>query len=815
MDFQGAGIGAAVYINGNFIPGNNAINPNATHVLAFIPFIVDITPYATFGTAENVLAVKVSNAGGFYSDPGFATSYKYGMGCSGLFRPVYMHITDKVYIPANVYSVVNNWGTYVAAMTATPTSASIKILTHVKNATAAAANVTLTTKIVDATHTVVWSEDKTQSITADSAFVFDQTATVTNPTLWYPNNSIYGKPYLYKVFHIVKVGGNTVDVFQSPLGIRVITWDNDFPIFNGHPHYTWGGASRYDYPALGCAVPEEVQWRDAKLMADCGGSLWRPGHATASHEFTEACDQYGIMLAQPSGEGEGSLSTGQLSASKIALKKEFHRDMIVRDRNNPSILMWEVSNGPIDLELSRQCRHIDSLWDPVHTRAMSDRGYWAAVPSFNAGVTNVVSCSYTGCEPAFHQQYPMIPSWGAEAWGGNQSRGFRYQYDAELTYANEYITNWKTSKRTKCFGLTHWYMAEAPGESGVGRSFGASMMDWNRIPKFVYHIYAACWIPYSIKPVVRLAHHWNRSGSIQVNAFSNCPSVRLRINGTDQGTKVPDTAGAALMPGQCQWTVTWASGTVRAEGLDAGGNVVCFDEKKTAGAPACVALTVEPAIVKPCDGDTFKIYANGSDAAIVLATVVDAQGNWCPTSNPNVTFGVSGPGNYRGSADANTGSGGLFYHSPGDKELTAEGGMTKVAVRSTFTPGTVTVTATSPGLCNGTASFTTLAVPNGGIITAARPAPMPAFSTLSASIVTVAGAIRYFLSRPANISIQVLDASGRVVKQVPQSLASEGWHPLALKGAAANGGIKGTGVYFVRIVSNDGFRYVKRVIVVK
>jgi flagellar hook assembly protein FlgD len=91
---------------------------------------------------------------------------------------------------------------------------------------------------------------------------------------------------------------------------------------------------------------------------------------------------------------------------------------------------------------------------------------------------------------------------------------------------------------------------------------------------------------------------------------------------------------------------------------------------------------------------------------------------------------------------------------------------------------------------------------------------LPAVSRLSASIVTAAGNIRYFLSRPANLSIQILDASGKVVRQVPQSRVSEGWHPLLLKGAAA-GKIQGNGVYFVRLLADDGFRCVKRVILVR
>jgi len=79
--------------------------------------------------------------------------------------------------------------------------------------------------------------------------------------------------------------------------------------------------------------------------------MWRPGHSSSSPEFVHACDAYGVMLVQPSGELEGTFSTAQLNATKATYKSELHRDMIIRDRNDPSILAWEVSNGPIDPRL--------------------------------------------------------------------------------------------------------------------------------------------------------------------------------------------------------------------------------------------------------------------------------------------------------------------------------------------------------------------------------------------------------------------------------------------------------------------------------
>ncbi len=52
-----------------------------------------------------------------------------------------------------------------------------------------------------------------------------------------------------------------------------------------------------------------------------------------------------------------------------------------------------------------------------------------------------------------------------------------------------------------------------------------------------------------------------------------------------------------------------------------------------------------------------------------------------------------------------------FFHSPGDPELNFEGGLQKIALRSTFTPGTVTVTATAPGLVSGSVQLTSVTPP--------------------------------------------------------------------------------------------------------
>jgi hypothetical protein len=335
------------------------------------------------------------------------------------------------------------------------------------------------------------------------------------------------------------------------------------------------------------------------------------------------------------------------------------------------------------------------------------------------------------------------------------------------------------------------------------------MMDFNRLPKMLFKMYSAAWTPFAFSPVVYLANHWNRSGTVTVNAFSNCPSVELFLNGTSLGKKTPTPLGGA------GWSVAWASGTLLANGLDAGGNIVCSDQKQTAGAADHIVLIPDTATVQ-ANGDTFQIMANGSDAKLILAKVVDANGITCPLASNVLTFGVSGPGNYRGGANQYVTAGQpLGFHAPLDPNLSAEGGLIKVAIRSTFTPGEVTVTATSPGLGSGSASFTVVPVPGNPAVTlrpairATAVAAMPTFDVRARN-----GVVRYYISSPSFVSVEILDARGRVLERIPNSRTEAGWHQIAVNGTMGNGETKSEGIWFVRL-DMDGGHFVKQVLLVR
>ncbi len=763
--FEGVHTGVQVYINGMLIPGTQSFAPQATHVIGFLPFIVDLTPYINFG-GDNVIAVRVARNADWFPNPGFSGAFRFGQSDNGIFRPVYMYITDKVYIPENVYSGSKTWGTYVATDTTSDDSATIHVQTNVMNEGTDPQDVTLTTEIVDSNGSVVATKQDDQTIAPSShnnpqPALFDQVLTVSKPTLWYPNNSIYGKPYMYKVFHTLSLNGVVIDSKQSPLGIRTVTWDKDYVYINGKIQKLWGASGRYDYPGLGTSVPEEQKWRDLQQMAAMGGNLWRPGHSSESEEFVNAADALGIMVVQPSGDLENYFAdpcdTGSVTCAQEQLKLELHRDMIVRDRSHPSILAWEADNGVTLPAFAQQIAAVGKQWDylggdgPMSGqkggRAQSDRS--GGDPQY-ANNGDFMSCSQTGCDIGVKQGIPDKPAWGAEYWGPGV---IRQDHDHEISMAAQYIDAWSRGIAAHTFGLAQWYFADSPGEEGVytdlpqdtpdedtERSIGDSMVDFERFPRLLYYIEAANWLPFLdnngniYRPIVKLANTWNRSGNIQVNAWSNCPSVRLLVNGIQQGQdQVPNpsssqaendndfvaTEQTTTLPGQVHWNVTWQSGSAVAVCLNQFGAAVndpisgtpVTDVLTTAGPADHIVLENVPNVTRP-DGTGFQVTANGSDAAFVIAKVVDANGVVVPNSSDLLTFSVSGPGTYVGGTQQMVDPTQPYsFHAPGSPELAAEGGLQKIAIKSQFTPGVVTVTTTSPNLKGATTSFNIYSIP--------------------------------------------------------------------------------------------------------
>jgi beta-galactosidase len=703
LEFQSVDVGAAVYVNGTFKPGNSEVKQyqEVTHVGCFLPFALDITNDVHFDS-DNVIAVRVSNADqSFFTWPGFGAFLGLGMGFGGIVGHVYLHIVDPVHIPLNVYSPLNQWGTNLGTVAVDGNTAKLKFQVNVDNDSDDAKDVTLITRVFDADGKAQLTLRASHSIPSKSTFLFGHSDEIQNPHLWFPANSPHGTPYLYRVVNSIETEGQTVDSVAEYLGIRTITWDDDYGYVNGKKHLLNGFGLRNSYPALGAAVTPELQWRDIKLIADGGGNALRIGHFPAAIDTIAACDAYGILVISDSGDDEWTVH----GEPALTYKKEYDRDMMVSFRNHPSLAVWESNNGLAqknapDFYSPKTTEELVDRWDTIQPRIVSSRDtsdYWPKDRKIMIGYT------------ANYKKIPGSPSINMECYYRGEAR---FDYEHEKENADFFIKQYNSNIQDKACGWIHWMLAEAmespfmPFLNGktYQKALGSCSLDGNRFPKLVYRIFqTAIWTPFSIKPGVVLQSHWNYSGVQTVDAWSNCPQVKLFLNGSSKGTRKPDAQS------RCTWEgIHFEPGELKAVGQDASGKTVCSDSRHTAGTAHRILLRAEPGLTKP-NGEQFHVAANGTDVALITATIVDAKGIWCPLANQNLRFSVAGRGNYRGSYNFYVDPEKLAgYHSPGDPELQAEGGLMRVAVRSTFEPGGVRVTATTAGLQSGTATFTTV-----------------------------------------------------------------------------------------------------------
>lgn len=715
IEFESVNIGALVYINGIPVEGRfRAPQPGpVTHVGSFIPFVVDITDYVKWGET-NQIAVRVSNAEGtFFTWPGFGENEGFGQAMGGIVGAVYLHEKHKVHIPFNSYTPLQKWGTYFGTLSADARRAVLRFQTNVENSSAQEQSVELRTELLDKQGKAVLAFSDKAVIPAGETRLFDRTDTLANPRLWYPVGCS-GEPYLYTVSNRVYVDGRLVDARTEHCGVREITWDADYCYVNGEKCILRGFGGRNIYPGLGAAVPVALQWQDMALIARCGGNAYRVGHQPPFAGMFDACDMYGILLIVNSGDNEWSLK----NEPAISYKRDYDRDVMIAYRSHPSVAVWESNNGlAYEGEKYYPSYTLEQVrkWDYIQPRIVSNRdGY---PPCWNAA--DPVLIAYTNR----YEKKEGCPSFNAEVYGANWSGNpswciARFDYDNEKRFSQYYVENYLADLDNRACGWIDWMLAETYGEGYTiylngkrnQKSLGSCAMDGNRFPKLKYRIYEkALWVPFSRRPGVALQSQWNASGRQDVDAWSNCPYVELFVDGNSCGVAVPDARTR-----RCTWHgIPWQPGRVEAVGLDFDKKPCCSESVESAGVPYAIELVAETPAPKP-DGETFPLRANASDAVIVTAKVVDRAGRLCPHAGNLLRFEVEGEGVYKGSYNFYVTEGKeLSYHAPGDCELQAEGGLMRVAVRTTFRAGKITVKAHSDGLLSGECSVRSLRVGSG------------------------------------------------------------------------------------------------------
>jgi len=170
-------------------------------------------------------------------------------------------------------------------------------------------------------------------------------ATVRVPTarLWHP-----GDPHLYPLTVTLGAGANVTDSYSLDIGIRTVAVRGDQILLNGQSIMLRGFGKHEDFPINGRGLNVPLVIRDGELLKWVGANSYRTSHYPYSEEAMLIADRLGFLIIDEIPAVSLMFTDSQeILDKRLAQCQQDIEELITRDRNHPSVIMWSVANEPM------------------------------------------------------------------------------------------------------------------------------------------------------------------------------------------------------------------------------------------------------------------------------------------------------------------------------------------------------------------------------------------------------------------------------------------------------------------------------------
>jgi len=686
IDFDGVYQNSEVWINGHSV---------GKRFYGYSSFRYELTSQLVPG--ENIIAVKVDNS--------VQPNSRWYSG-SGIYRNVWLVTTGKTH--------VDHWGTVVTTPEITDAMAKVKFISRIKNNLKEGQKLLVKTVIVDPSGKEIATGKMESDGVKDSILNVSFDFEVKNPVLWNLDS-----PKLYSAVTRVFVDGNLSDNYTTPFGIRSFKFDVDKGFsLNGKNIKINGVCDHHDLGCLGTAINRRALERQIELLKGMGCNAIRTSHNPPAPELLDLADQMGMIIMDEAFDmWKKPKNPYDYHTVWDAMHKKDIQDMIKRDRNHPSVIIWSIGNEIPEQGDSTGITIAKELAGYVHeldtTRPITSACDHPNPQNFiiRSGVLDLIGYNYHQNDfAAFPQTFPGQKFISTESVSALMTRGV---YDMP----SEEIRRWPVQKGWKgkmpnadntcssydnvsaAWGSTHeetwkvikkhdylsgqfiWtgfdYLGEPTPYWWPSRSSYFGIIDLAGFPKDVYYMYQSEWTK---KDVLHVFPHWNwtKGQIVDIWAYSNAEEVELFLNDKSLGVKKKQGDDLHLL-----WKVPFMPGTLKAISRT-GGKEVMVTEVKTAGEPAKLIVTADHSTIK----------ADGTDLSFVTVDVVDANGIIVPYADNLVKFQVEGGGAIVGVDNGDP----VSHDSFKAPQRKAFHGKCLVVVQAGEKAGTIKLTANSEGL---------------------------------------------------------------------------------------------------------------------
>jgi hypothetical protein len=200
------------------------------------------------------------------------------------------------------------------------------------------------------------------------------TLPIENPILWSPEN-----PHLYTAEVRLCIDGRPCALHRERVGLRSFTYENERFCLNGERIYLRGGfwegvyAKHQSYPEDRAVVRKEIE-----LAKAAGLNLLRPWRRPVPPMILEEADAAGLLvIASPAVE---CMSCWPALTPETPKRIEHEiRQLVLRDRNHPCIIWWEMFNEVTRKEIAALIAPMSLMTrelDPTRL-VLDESGGWA------------------------------------------------------------------------------------------------------------------------------------------------------------------------------------------------------------------------------------------------------------------------------------------------------------------------------------------------------------------------------------------------------------------------------------------------------
>ncbi|WP_025720904.1 glycoside hydrolase family 2 protein [Paenibacillus sp. 1-18] len=550
VDFEGVMSYAQVYLNGV---------KAGEHKGGYTPFSIELTELAEYG-GSNMLTVVVDSTERDDIPPfGAVIDYlTYG----GIYREVQLRVVESVHFGA----------VFVQTPEALAASKGVRVAVGLEGMDAKQDDLTVALRLLDGDS--LKAETGPTAVTAGDMTL--ELKELNGIQLWELDD-----PKLYEAELTLLRNGEALDQLTVRFGFREAEFQPDGFYLNGQKIKLLGLNRHQSYPYVGYAMPKRAQRRDADVLKEeLGLNMVRTSHYPQSRHFLDRCDEIGLLVFE---EIPGWQHIGGEAWKEQAVKDV--EDMIIRDRNHPSIVIWgvRINESQDDHDLYARTNELPHKLDP--TRATGGVRYIAGselledVYTMNDFVHDGGHMKYLAKEIRNYDTYDDTEGVDGETTGLRQP-SFVTKLDHPVPYlVTEYNGHMYPTKRfdqeerVMEHALRHTRVQNASyADEGIAGAIGWCAFDYNthadfgsgdkicyhgvmdmfRLPKFAANVYRSQ-KRVEQEIVMEPVTYWSRGernigGVVPLVVFTNCDEVEFIYGDERKGVYRPSQEKYPALP---------------------------------------------------------------------------------------------------------------------------------------------------------------------------------------------------------------------------------------------------------------------------